>query len=91
MSEDSALKLTDLPDLDDRQAFFAFAMTSNGYVQFGTREASVAAARVKARDSVAHLRNELFFSDRASRHTGSDKYLTRYAELLPYFRTLITR
>lgn len=89
MPEDPGLKLADLPDANDRQAVFAFAMTFKGYEQFGSLQASAAAAREKSRDSIAQLRNELFVSARASRHTGRNEYLARYAELLPYFRRLI--
>lgn len=89
MPEAAELKLADLPAEDDRQAVFEFAMTFNGYEHYGSLEASAAAAKEKTRDSVTDLRNELFVSARASRHSDSDAYLTRYAELLPYFRKLI--
>lgn len=89
MPEASGLRLADLPAADDRRAVFAFAMTFNGYEHYGSLEASVSAAREKKRESIDDLRNELFIAARASRHSDSDAYLTRYAELLPYFRKLI--
>ena len=89
MPEAAGLKLTDLPKEDDRLAVFAFAMTFNGYEHYGSLEASAAAAREKKRESIIDLRNELFLAARASRHSESDAYLMRYAELLPYFRKLI--
>jgi hypothetical protein len=83
------LSLDQLPDPDDGAAVFAFAMTFNGYEAFGSLKASSAAAREGKRASLVDIRNELFFSARASRHRQDDEYLARYRELLPYFRRLL--
>jgi hypothetical protein len=78
-----------LPSPEDSAAVFAFAMTFNGYSELGSLEAAAAAAREKRRASLLDIRNELFFSARASRHRQDDEYLARYRELLPYFHRLL--
>lgn len=79
-----------LPSPDDSAAVFAFAMTFKGYAELGSLHASAVAAREKKRASLLDVRNELFFSARASRHRQDDEYLARYQELLPHFHRLIT-
>ena len=61
-------------------------MTFNGYDHYGSLEASAEAARERRRQNLDDLRNELFFSARASRHGGDDEYLQVYSDLLPLFR-----
>jgi hypothetical protein len=76
----------DLPPDDDPDAIFAFAMSFNGYQHYGSLEASAEAARKAERDSLEALRNELFFSARASRARDDDRYLETYREILPLLR-----
>jgi len=54
------MEMTDLPDKDDHAAIFRFAMSFNGYEEFGSFEASADAARSGDRSSLKMLRNELF-------------------------------
>ncbi len=77
---------SELPDPADPEQVFAFAMTFNGYDHYGSLKASAEAARERRRQNLDDLRNELFFSARALRHGGGDKYLRVYADLLPRFR-----
>lgn len=79
----------DLPDANNPTAIFEFAMTFNGYEHFGSFEKCCQAANARSRASLEDVRNELFFCARASRHRGDDEYVERYAELLPYFATLV--
>jgi len=83
------MEMTDLPDKDDHAAIFRFAMSFNGYEEFGSFEASADAARSGDRSSLKMLRNELFFAARASRHSDSDRYIAVYGELLPLLREQI--
>ncbi len=76
----------DLPDPEDAQAIFAFAMSFNGYEHYGSFEKSSAIAKQKPRQTLDELRNELFFVARASRHVGDNRYVAVYRELLPLFR-----
>jgi hypothetical protein len=80
------LSESDLPDPVDATAVFAFAMSFDGYKYYGSLEKSSAVAKQKSRETLAELRNELFFAARASRHAGSNRYLQTYRELLPLFR-----
>jgi hypothetical protein len=73
----------DLPPADDPDAVFAFAMSFNGYQHYGSLEASAEAARTRARDTLEALRNELFFSARASRARDDEAYLETYRDILP--------
>lgn len=81
----------DLPDPNDAQAIFAFAMSFNGYEHYGSFEKSSAIANQKPRSTLNELRNELFFVARASRHVGGDRYVEVYRELLPLFRAYCQR
>jgi hypothetical protein len=81
----------DLPDPEDAQAIFAFAMSFNGYERYGSFEESSALARQRPRQTLEDLRNELFFVARASRNVGGDRYVELYRELLPLFRLFLRR
>lgn len=83
------MTLDELPEEDDARGIFAFAMSFNGYEQFGSFEASASAARSGDRSSLALVRNELFFSARASRHRDDDRYVALYRALLPLLRSQI--
>ncbi len=87
---DNTLSIEMLPPVGDRNAVFKFAMTFDGYEYFGSLEASAEKARQRSRATLAEVRNELFFSARASRHCDDDHFLERYAELLPHFRALLS-
>lgn len=89
MTGTPTLSLDDLPAVDDKASIWAFAMSFNGYEEYGSFEAAAAAARERDRASVAALRNELFVAARASRHAGNELYAQRYAELLPIFQQLL--
>jgi hypothetical protein len=80
------LKPSDLPNENDGPAIFEFAMTFNGYEHFGSFEAAALAANSGDRSRLDFIRNELFFSARASRHRGDDGYIHTYRELLPMLR-----
>ncbi|MFM0313517.1 hypothetical protein PQR36_01415 [Paraburkholderia nemoris] len=60
------LSESDLPDPDDAAAVFAFAMSFDGYKYYGSLEKSSAVAKQKSRETLAELRNELFFAARIS-------------------------
>ena len=49
-----------LPDPREPRAVFEFAMTFNGYEHFGTFEKAFARARIRCRESLVDVRNELF-------------------------------
>ena len=83
------LTTEDLPDPDNSQAVFAFAMSFNGYEHFGSSSASMQAAKQQKRITLIDVRNELFASARASRHMDNEDFLDRYRELLPILRELI--
>ena len=83
------MKATDLPADGDSSAIFEFAMSFDGYEHFGSFEASANAADSGDRSSIDLIRNELFFSARASRHGDDDRFVTTYLELLPFFRLYI--
>jgi hypothetical protein len=76
-----------LPGEDDPAAIFTFAMSFNGYEEFGSFEASAEAARQKGRRTLREIRNELFFAARASRHGGCETYVDVYRELVPLLRS----
>jgi len=78
-----------LPKPGDRNGIVAFAGTYNGYREFGSFEACAKAAKARRRESLPDLRNELFFSYRASNHRGDDGVLDTYEELYPLFVKLI--
>ena len=61
MPKAAIFTLTDLPSPDDKQAIFAFAMSFNGYEEYGSFEGAAAAAREQKRSSLTEVRNELFF------------------------------
>ncbi len=78
-----------LPSCDDPAGIFAFAMTYNGYEEHGSFDACADAANAKLRETLADIRNELFFACRASRHADDDRFVETYAELLPHFERLL--
>jgi hypothetical protein len=80
--------MTDLPDPEDTQGVFAYAMTFNAYERYGSLEAAAKVARQAPRSTLDEVRAELFFKARASRHRGDDAYLTTYRELLPFLKCL---
>jgi hypothetical protein len=61
-------------------------MTFNGYEHFVSFEASARAAKSGDRSTLELIRNELFFSARASRHRGDDDFVNLYHELLALLR-----
>jgi hypothetical protein len=83
------LTIESLPQAGDAKEVFAFAMSFDGYRQFGSFSAATANAKAKTRQTLADLRNELFVSARSSRHVGSDAYIDLYEELLPLIREAI--
>ncbi|MEM9937955.1 MAG: hypothetical protein AAF768_03835 [Pseudomonadota bacterium] len=83
------LHITDLPDPTDRQAIVLFAASFRGYEHFGSFEACAEDAKRQRRETLIDLRNELFFSYRASNHRGDDGIIFTYRELLPHFRRLL--
>lgn len=80
-----------LPSEDDPAAIFTFAMSFNGYEEFGSFEASAEAAHQKGRRTLREIRNELFFAARASRHGGCETYVDVYRELVPLLRSYAER
>ena len=94
MSEDrlipnGSLRRADLPSAEDDCAIFRFAMTFDGYATFGSFEACAAEAAAGRRESLTDVRNELFFSARASRHSGDDAFVETYRALLPLFHEFL--
>lgn len=85
MVREPMMRLTDLPDVNDAAAIFEFAMTFNGYEYFGSFDASAAAAGSGDRSNLTLLKNELFFTGRASRHGDDDRLIDLYRELMPLF------
>ncbi len=83
------LAIESLPQTDDAKEVFAFAMSFDGYQQFGSFSAATANARAKPRQTLADLRNELFVSARSSRHVGGDAYIDLYKQLLPLIQEAI--
>jgi len=86
-NEDLTIEL--LPSVNDRQKVFKFAMLFNGYEYYGSLEAAAKKAQTQTRESLTEIRNELFFSARASRHCDDERYLEVYQELLPIFKKKI--
>ncbi len=64
-------------------------MSFDGYKHFGSFEAAAENAKAMRRESLTDLRNELFMSARASRHSDNDMFLVKYNELLPLFKQII--
>jgi hypothetical protein len=79
------ITLESLPVVGDMPAISKFASTFNGYNYYGSFAATAEAARNSKRESLTELRNELFFSWRASRHGMGDEFVERYQEIYPYF------
>ena len=77
------VNLSDLPDEHDRPAIFKFATSFNGFEHIGSFERAADAAKSGDRSSLNLIRNELFFTARASRHRDDQSYVTKYRELLP--------
>jgi hypothetical protein len=90
MLDDKDLIADLLPDESDRNATFDFAMSFDGYEHYGSLEKCADAAKSKARETLADLRNELFFEARASRHRNDDEFLLVYSELLPLIRAKLS-
>lgn len=88
--DNSDLTIEKLPKPDDHESIFSFAMTFDGYKYYGSLEECAKQARRKARNTLSNIRNELFFSARASRHCDNDKYIQTYAELYPLLKQAIT-
>lgn len=88
--ENSEISLDKLPDPENHDAVFRFAMSFDGYKYFGSFEASAENAQRRSRTSLTDVRNELFFEARASRHGDGDEYIETYKELLPVLRKFIT-
>ncbi len=78
-----------LPNVEDRTAVFSFAMSFNGYNHFGSFEAASENVKLRKRNTLTDLRNELFMSARGSNHRGDDMFLERYKELLPLIKEAI--
>jgi hypothetical protein len=83
------LRISELPDPNDRVAIVRFSASFNGYKFFGSFEACAENAKTQRRASLVDLRNELFFSYRASNHRGDDGVVATYHELLPHFHRLL--
>ena len=75
------MKLENLPEVNDPNAIFKFAMSFDGYAYYGSFEKCAEMAKARPRSSIEEIRNELFFEARASRHRGDDHYVAVYAEL----------
>lgn len=78
-----------LPALDDRESVFVFAMSFNGYEYAGSFDESAKKARAMSRKTLDEIRNELFFSARASRHRGDDLFMETYQELRPHLVSIL--
>ena len=89
-SRDSNITLEDLPSIGDRNEILMFARKFNGYEYYGSFIACAEAAEQKNRASLEDLQNELFFSYRAGAHKGDDTIIHAYAELLPFFKKLLS-
>jgi len=77
------LKVELLPDIEDHSGIFKFSMLFNGYEYYGSLDGASEKARSKTRKNLTEVRNELFCSARASRHSDDERYLDVYQELLP--------
>lgn len=80
------LKIELLPAVDERRKVFKFAMLFNGYDYYSSLETAGEKAHKRARENITEIRNELFLSARASRHSDDDRYLEVYKELLPILK-----
>lgn len=89
MAQTKPMKITDLPTCDNTSGIFAFAMSYNGYEEYGSFEACAAAALERPRSTLDELRNELFFQCRAGRHMNSEYFVEIYKELLPHFERIL--
>jgi hypothetical protein len=65
---------------------FEYAMSFNGYEHFGSFEEAFTEARLRRRQTLVDIRNELFVEARSSRHRGDDEFVEWYRELLPLLR-----
>ena len=84
------MKISDLPDENDRAAVLKFAQSFNGYEHFGSFKACADAAKLQKRETLTDLQNELFLCYRAANHHGDPEGVQHaYRELLPYFRKLL--
>lgn len=77
-----------LPDSDDHEGIFEYAMSFNGYEFYGSFEAAAEVAGRAPRTTLEEVRAELFFKARAARHLGTDLHVRTYAELLPWLQRL---
>ena len=83
----SDLILEDLPVPRDERAVVSFALSFNGYEYSGGIHECAKAARQRRRETLSDLRNELFFTARATSHAGEIEHLiTVYKEILPIIR-----
>lgn len=83
--ENEEITLKSLPAVGDSSAISKFASSFNGYKYYGSLKATADASINSKRESLTELRNELFFTWRASRHGMGDEFVERYEELYPYF------
>ena len=84
------ISVDDLPGVSDRTAIVSFARTFNGYEHYGSFQACAEQARLKNRETIIDLQNELFFAYRAGNHTADPEIIvTAYRELHPYFLKLL--
>lgn len=65
-------------------------MSVDGYNFFGSFERALTEARLRRRQSLVDLRNELFVEARSARHRGDAEFVEWYRELLPLFREYLT-
>ena len=89
-SPDSNITLEDLPNIGDRAAIIMFARKFIGYEYYGSFLACAEAAEQQNRASLVDLQNELFFAYRAGNHKGDDTIIHVNAELLPFFKKLLS-
>ena len=87
----SELRIELLPSVDDPRKVAKFAHLFNGYDHYGSFEACADKALARTRESITEIRNELFFSVRASRHSGDRGFIEHYRELLPILKHKIEK
>ena len=83
-----SLRLEDVPSLDATWSEIAeFALTFNGYEEWGSFEKCAEIANARRQDSLTDLRTCLFFEQRRWRHFGEDPD----DETLAYLRNLVEK
>lgn len=80
------LRIENLPDPDDPNGVFDFAMSFDGNRYVESFENCAQHAKTRKRSTLTDLRNALFFAARSSRHRGDDEFLECYRSLLPMLR-----